>query len=115
MNLLTKDKRVNYRRLGIGYMSNIFDVELWEICVADFLKCYEIWGFLQIQVSGDVTLCCWAVVLNFLEECTAFICKDRAIQEEFSNSLLHLVKSFTFLGILHYCNEENKSCEPHRH
>jgi len=35
---VTRGKQVNYRRLGIGYTSNIFGVELWEICLTDFLN-----------------------------------------------------------------------------
>jgi hypothetical protein len=45
----------------------------------------------------------------------AFIRKDRAIQEEFSNSLLHPVESFTFLGKLCYRHKENKVLERHLH
>jgi uncharacterized protein YejL (UPF0352 family) len=48
------------------------------------------------------------VALNILKDCIALIRKDRAIQEEFSNSLLHAVKSFTFLGTLRCCHKENK-------
>jgi hypothetical protein len=38
MKHVTRGKQVNYRRLGIGYMSNIFGVELWEICLTNFLN-----------------------------------------------------------------------------
>jgi hypothetical protein len=35
---LTRRKQVNYHRLGIGNMSRIFGVKLWEICLTDFLN-----------------------------------------------------------------------------
>jgi len=69
--------------------------------------------YVRIEQSEKNFLILFCVRLNlllFLEYYVTvtkkFIHKDRAIREEFSDSLLHLVKSFAFLGILRYRNEE---------
>jgi len=89
-------------------MSNIFGIKLrWGDLCDRFLKCYEIWGSSRFKSHFVVG----QVVLDILKEGITFIHKDWAIQGEFSNSLLHLVKSFTFLGILCCCHKESKLLE----
>ena len=54
----------------------------WWLSVGKF----EIWGYhsivLRIQVFWDVTLCYWVVSFELLKECSTFIFKGQAVQED---------------------------------
>jgi len=76
MKHLTRGKQVNYHRLGMCNMSNIFDIKLGGNLCDQFLKCYEIWGSCRFKSLEMWHFVVGQVALKILKDCIALIRKD---------------------------------------